>query len=183
MARHGIAQSRGTTLIEMLIVVVLMGILGVWGSTMVSDNYRTVQIADSGKKSADQLRYALDRLSRELREVKFTSATGYAVTSTLAPSATNIVFTRTISGSDVAITINKSGSTVTLGYSTASTSTIASQVNAFTIDFYTVDSLTGAVSATTSASALRYMVMSMTVTDSLSGQTVTERTRVTLRNS
>lgn len=178
------SASRGATLVEILIVVVLLGIMGAWGSTMFASNYRTARIVDSGKTSADQLRYAVERLSREIREVKFTSAAaGYAITSTLAPAATSLAFTRTIGSTDTTVTIAQSGTTVTLGYSGGTTSTIAQQVSAFSMDFYTIDSDSGAVSATTAVTNVRYVVMSITSVDSLSGQSLTERTRITLRNS
>lgn len=175
---------RGATLVEILIVVVLLGILGAWGSTMFASNYQTARMVDSGKTNADQVRYAMERMSREIREIKYTSlAAGYAITSTLAPSSTTLTFTRNIGGTDTTVTIAKTGSTVTLGYSNGSTSTIAQQVSSFTMDFYTIASDTATVSATTSVVNLRYVVLSLTSTDSLSGETTTERTTVTLRDS
>jgi prepilin-type N-terminal cleavage/methylation domain-containing protein len=181
-SRH---RPRGTTLIELLIVIVLIGILGVYASTVFSSTYTTARMVDSSKSSADQLRYAMERLSREIREIKFVdTGTGYSISSALAASATNLVFVRTISGTDVTVTINKSGSNLTLGYSSpAVTSNIAQQVTGFTMDFYTINSTTGAVSATTSKSNLRFVVLTLTATDALSGQAITERTRVTLRNN
>jgi prepilin-type N-terminal cleavage/methylation domain-containing protein len=175
---------RGTTLVEILIVVVLLGILGAWGSSMFASNYTTARMVDSGKTNADQVRYAVERLSREIREIKHTSlVAGYAITSTLAPSATTLVFTRSINGTDTTVTIAKTGTNVTLGYSNGSTSTLARQVSSFTMDFYKVDADTAVVAATTSVVDLRYVVLSITSTDSLSGETTTERTTVTLRNS
>jgi prepilin-type N-terminal cleavage/methylation domain-containing protein len=175
---------RGTTLVEILIVVVLLGILGTWGSTMFSSNYTTARLIDSGKTNGDQVRYAMERMSREIREIKHTSlVAGYAITSTLAPNATTLTFTRTISGTDTAVTIAQSGSTVTLGYSGGTTSTIARQVSSFSMNFYTVDSDLGTTSATSAVTDVRYVVLSLTSTDALSGQSITERTIVTLRNS
>jgi prepilin-type N-terminal cleavage/methylation domain-containing protein len=189
MTMHGACRPRprprGTTLIELLIVIVLIGILGVYASTVFSNSYTTARMVDSSKSSADQLRYAMERLSRELREIKFVdTATGYSISSTLAASASNLVFVRTISGTDVTVTINKSGSNLTLGYSSpAVTSNIAQQVTGFTMDFYTINTTTGVVSATASKSNLRFVVLTLTATDALSGQAITERTRVTLRNN
>lgn len=180
-ACHSSTRMGGTTLVEVLIVVVLLGFLGTWGASMFSDNFNTVRIVESDKTNADQMRYAMERVSRELREVQFiTKANGgplYSISSPnpLSPSSTSITF---INGSGNTVTIAKSGSTVTIGGST-----LASQVQTFTIDFYTVDSVTGAVSATTSNVSVRYMIVTLTTTDALSGSTLTERTRVTLRSS
>jgi prepilin-type N-terminal cleavage/methylation domain-containing protein len=186
-------SQRGVTLVEMLIVVVLVGIMGAWGSTLLSHNFRTAQIVNSGKASGDQMRFAIDRLTRELRQIKYSN--GYSITSTLAPSSTSITFTRTIGGTDVTVVITKSGTNctaspypcvLTMSHSNVSSGaaqTLATNVTAFTLDFYTIDSDAGTISATTLASDLRYIVMSLTTSEPNSGLTMTERTRVTMRSS
>jgi len=180
-ATSAVHRQRGFTLMELVITLVLMGILGTWGSSMIIDNFRTVQIVNASQASADHARYAIERLAREIREVKYVNlATGYAISSTMAPSATGMVFTRTIDGVDVAVTINKSGTDLTLGHTlpAAVTSTVATNVSGFTLDFLTLQN-----TATTLKTDLRFVVISLTVTDATSGQQVTERTRVALRNS
>jgi prepilin-type N-terminal cleavage/methylation domain-containing protein len=179
---HSCCRQRGVTLVEMLIVVVLLGIMGAWGSTMLSHNFRTAHMVNSNKASADQVRFAMERLSRELRGIKYSN--GYSITSALAPASTSITFTRTINGADVTITITKTGTDLKLAYSSPSAnSIIASNVSAFTLDFYTVDPDTGTVSATTQATELSYIVMSLTMSDTTNGQAMTERTRITMRSS
>jgi prepilin-type N-terminal cleavage/methylation domain-containing protein len=176
-----IAQARGqrgVTLVELIIVIVVMGILAAVGSSIISDTFKTSTVVNASQASADQARYAVERLAREIREVKY-SGTAYSISSTLAPSSTNMVFTRTINGADVTVTINKSGTTLTLGYSSpAASSTLSSQVSGFTLNFLKLDN-----TATASATDVRFVVISLTVTDATSGQAITERTRVALRNA
>ncbi len=181
------SRQRGFTLIELVITIVVVGILAIAGSRIFADSYTTVRVVNSSQATANDVRYAVERLAREIREVKYIDlANGYSITSTLAPSSSGMTFVRDINGSDVTVTIARSGSNVTLGYSSpAVVSTLASQVSAFTLDFLDLDetSGTGATAATASKANVRYVVISLTATDATSGQAVTERARVALRNS
>lgn len=170
-------------------MVVLLGILGAWGATMFSSNWETARRVAAGNACADQLRYALDRLSREIREVRYMGhAAGYAITTPIAPAQSTLAFTRTIGGANVTVTIARSGSALNLGYSTGATSAIATQVTAFAIDFFAVDAATGAVSPATGPTNVRYVVLTLTAAcpggaDAPLAGVLTERTRVTFRNS
>jgi prepilin-type N-terminal cleavage/methylation domain-containing protein len=169
---------RGFTLVELIITVVVLGILAAVGSSMFSDTFMTARMVNSSQASADQARYAMERLAREIREVKY-SGNAYAISSAMSPGATTMAFTRTISGSDVTVTVNRSGTNLTLTYSSpATTSTLASDVTAFTLDFLQLDN-----TATTLASAVRFVVITVTVTDATSGQAIQQQTRVALRNA
>lgn len=169
-------RQRGFTLVELIITVVVLGILAAVGSSMFSDTFMTARMVNASQSSADQARYAMERLAREIREVKY-SGNAYAISSTMSPGATTMAFTRAISGSDVTVTINKSGTDLTLDYS-GTTSTLASDVTAFTLDFLQLDN-----TATTLASAVRFVVITVTVTDATSGQAIKQQTRVALRNA
>jgi prepilin-type N-terminal cleavage/methylation domain-containing protein len=173
---------RGFTLIELVITLMIMGVLAAWGSSMIADNFRTVQVLTSTQTSADQARYAVERLAREIREVQYTdTATGYAITSTLSPTATDLVFTRAISGSNatMTVTISKVNTDLTLAYSSpAGTSNVATQVSGFNMRFL---DLTNA--ETTLKTLVRFVEISLTVNDATSGQSITQKTRVALRNT
>jgi prepilin-type N-terminal cleavage/methylation domain-containing protein len=171
---------RGFTLIELVITLMIMGVLAAWGASMLSDNFRTVQILASAQTSADQARYALERLAREIREVKYVDKnTGYAISSTMSPAATSMAFTRTISGADVTVTVNKSGTNLTLAYSSpAVTSNVSASVNAFTLRFLDLTN-----TETTLATQVRFVEISLTVNDAISGQSIAQKTRVALRNT
>jgi prepilin-type N-terminal cleavage/methylation domain-containing protein len=171
-------NQHGFTLFEMVISIVLMGILAVFGTSMVYDNMKTVVSVNSGARSLDRARYAMDRLARELREVKFTSGT-YSFTSALGAGATSVAFVRTIAGTDVTVTLSRSGSNVALQYSlpTVTSSTLVNNVTSFSVDFYDADG-----TATTSTSDVRYVGLTLVVSDSASGQSASQRMRVALRN-
>lgn len=178
---------RGFTLVELVITIVVLALLALAGTRIFSDAYTTVRVVNSGQSTANDVRYAVERLAREIREVNYVNlATGYNITSTLAPGSTGMTFVRNINGTDVTVTIAKSGTNLTLGYSSpAVVSTLASQVSSFTLNFMQLDttSTDGTTAATASAANVRFVDISLTVTDSTSGQVITERTRVALRNS
>lgn len=175
---------RGFTVMELVITVVILGILAVVGTSMISDTFTTARVVNAGQSSANEARYAVERIARELREVSFVSdAAGYDITSTLSPSASSVSFNRSINNATVTVTITRTGSNLTLGYSSPATvSTLATQASNFTLDFLALNKLTGAVSATTSKADVRFVVVSLTLNDATSGQAITERTRVALRN-
>lgn len=178
---------RGFTVMELVITVVVLGIIAVVGTSMISDTFTTARVVNAGQSSANDARYAVERMAREIREVNFVSdAAGYSITSTLSPAASSMTFNRSINNATVSVTISSSGSNLTLGYSSpAAVSTLATQVSNFSLDFLKMDETSGtaATSATTSPVDVRFVVISLTLTDATSGQTITERTRVALRNN
>ena len=179
--RHDI----GFTLVELIISIVLLGILAAVGSTIIVDSFTTTRIVNAGNNSSGQARYALERLAREIREIKFVGSGlsgNYAISapSPLSPSGT-LVFTKSVGGADITVTINKSGSNLTLGYSSpAQTSTLSNQVSNFTLTFLPI---TGGASPPPDTSTVRFVVIDLSVTDPISGQSISQRTRVVLRNA
>lgn len=172
----------GFTLIEVVISIVLIGILTAFSATIISNNMYTAITVDSSQASLDQMRLAMSRMSKELREIKYTTNGAYSITSTLSASATSITFVRQIGGADVTVAISRSGSSspygVTMTYSTSTdTPVLVSGVTAFTVDFYDGSGL-----ATTSTTDVRFVSITLSVSDATSGSTVSERTRVALRN-
>lgn len=180
-------RQRGFTIMELVIAIVIIGILSVVGVSMISDTFTTARIVNADQSSGNEARYAVERLAREIREVKWVDGDpgAYAISSSLSPASTNLVFTRDIGGADVVVTIDRSGTNLTLGYSSPATvSTLATQVSSFSLDFLAMDPApaTGSTSTTASAADVRFVVISVTVTDSMTGQSITERSRIALRN-
>lgn len=181
-----IRRSSGFTLIELIIVIVLLGLLAAVGSNMISDSFTTSRMVNADTASKQQARYALERLAREIREVKYdTTNSRHCITSLASP--TNLAFNKTSGAYDstcatnaITVTINKNAAEVnlTLLYSPATvSSTLSNQVSGFSLVY-----LDASGTATTSTSAVRFVVITLAVTDAISGQSISQRTRVALRN-
>ena len=170
-------HNSGFTLIELIISIVLIGLLAAVGSSMIVDSFSTTRMVNAGTASAAQARYALERLAREIREVQYVSATtSYTITTM---TASKLVFVNGTTPTNT-ITINSGAGNLTLQYSSPlATSTLSGQVTSFSLTYFQNDGTTTA----TSNSDIRFVVITLTVTDPTSGQSTAQRTRVALRNS
>lgn len=119
--------ARGVTLVELVIVIIVIGILAAVMAPLALSSLRAYDNAMSDGVVLDKLRYANERLVREIREVNYDPVTGFA----FASKGTNsMAFTRTFYDSNGAssvavVTVGNTSSAVTLAYSTPS---IAAQV-------------------------------------------------------
>ncbi len=182
-------RNSGFTLIEIIITIVLIGILAVVGSSMISDSFTTTRMVNASHASASEARYALERLAREIREVKFVSSgdtDNYCITTM---TTATLVLRKSIPGSlpgcstadnTVTITWSNSNDTLTLGYSSPATTllTLSDQVTSFSLTYFQNDG-----TEATNNSNIRFVVINMTVRDLTSGRSIQQRTRVALRNA
>src|SRR4029078_6433120 len=78
------------SLVELVVVMVLIGFLSALGSKMIAGTMQTSYIAARNHSSGSEPRYAMERVTREIREMAF-AASGYSVTTM---GASSIVFTK-----------------------------------------------------------------------------------------
>ncbi|MFA5100129.1 MAG: type II secretion system protein [Candidatus Omnitrophota bacterium] len=93
---------RGVTLIELVMVIAVVGILAAMSSGYINQVINTWQTVSFRIESVSQMRSALDRMSREIRQVKNT-------TSVLSAAANAFRF---IDSADAAIMYNIAGANV-----------------------------------------------------------------------
>lgn len=194
--------SGGFTLIEMIISIVLLGLLATVGSSMISDSFTTSHVVDAGQASSNKARYTLERLAREIREVKYASSKTspatycdtantitdrYCITTT-GWTASHLQFVRTIGGTDVTVTIDYSNPNLTLGYTYSShppadvSANLSSQATSFSLNYLDATN-TATTDVSSGASGIRFVQINLTVTDGTSQQSILQRTRIALRNS
>jgi prepilin-type N-terminal cleavage/methylation domain-containing protein len=185
----------GFTLVELVISILLVGMLAAVGSSMIVDSFSTTRMVNADTASAAQARYALERLAREIREVKYCTGSscpgavsGYCLDTW---TASQLIFkTRTAianTGSTNRTSCTTEVSTVTITYSspnlTLGGANLATQVDTtaatpFRFDYYQID---GTTTATTTDN-IKFVRITLTVKDSTSGQSIVQRTSVALRN-
>lgn len=180
---------RGFTLIELIIVISVIGIMASALAPIMQSSLRAYDNTLNDLIVLDKLRYATERLAREIREVKdndTTANTNFAFTSmsTSAP-----VFTRdyntcadstcnTITTVTRTVTVGNAGSTVTLAYSDMSgtgAQVLTDQVSSLAFAYFDKDGV-----STASTVDVRYVQISLTLNQN--GNDYTQRTRVELRN-
>lgn len=164
-------DSRGFSLIEMVIVIIVLGIMAAVAAPIALTGLNAYNAMHDSVATNDKLRYATERLARELREVKFEEPIySFSSMSTTAP-----VFTK---ADDVTVTIGNSPPNVTLAYSTPTVSpapVLTDQVSSLAFAYFDESG-----NSTTSTTAVRFVEVSLTLTQG--AQSYSERTRVQLRN-
>jgi prepilin-type N-terminal cleavage/methylation domain-containing protein len=192
---------RGFTLVELVISAGLLGFLAVTATFFWVKGFDLVQRVNNDSMAIADGRAALERLARELREVKYDTAAGAYCVQSLA-TATQVVFNRSPAGaystgcgaytgtlgsgtSDYRVTVQWSSSTqtLTLGYagdlaSPAATSTLVTQVSNFQMTYLDA---TYSSSPTPTASTVRFVQLDLSQRPPGAPETVT-RTTVALRN-
>lgn len=193
-------------MIEMIIVTVLLGLLAAVGSGLLFDSFTTTQIVDSKQAVAAQTRYALERVEREIRELKYGStATAYCF---ISKTPTQLAFYKTPIGKEVGIActtnadatnadivnVDISAGNLRLG-STAtndnSTPVLISNVSTFSLAYLDsngcattlITNTPGTDPGCVTTGGVRFVQIDLTVLDSNTGQTIAQSTRIALRNS
>jgi prepilin-type N-terminal cleavage/methylation domain-containing protein len=179
-------RNSGFTLVELIISIALIGMVAAVGTSILKDTLTATTIVNANAGSAGRARYALERLAREIREVKYDG--GQYCINTM--NAARLVYYKTsgtynsnCAANAVTVTINSSGASLTLGYSSpAVVSTLSNDVDANGLRFvyYRSDGTTVA----NNAADVQIIQITLTVRDPATGvQSTAQRTRVALRNS
>ena len=82
----------GVTLLEMVLVIILLGVLSVVSLNMISDSYTTTRIINNGNANTSTARYAMERISREIRQVTYDTNTKLVLVTNAA--STQMSFTK-----------------------------------------------------------------------------------------
>lgn len=159
----------GFTLVELIVSAVLLGILASIGVSMISDSFRTAQFVNQESSSGSAARYAMERLTREIREIDPGSI------STLAP--TELRFTRR--GTSVNIALQGNRIALDSAPVTSGSPTLVAPVSAMTLTYLTKTQTP--VTSVLNVATIRFVDIDMTVAPA-DGRPIRLINRVALRN-
>jgi prepilin-type N-terminal cleavage/methylation domain-containing protein len=132
----------GFSIVELVMVIAILGILAAFVGPVLLNAMRSYQRVETGVQTQAKMRYALERLSRELREIRrqTTDATFLDIASM---SASSMAFFKT---DGTQVIISAAGNQVNLAYSTLS-GMLTDQVGSFSLAYFQQNATTVAASA------------------------------------
>lgn len=172
---HPYLAKRGFTLIEMVMVTLLLSVLFVSIAPIMAQGFTATRVSSAQIHTLTKLGNAMQRIASELRHIGYTG-TNYAISVT-APN--QIVFTK----NDVAATqtdIRQQGSLLKLKYSNATLnldSVLSDELQSMLFRYLTIDDV-----ATTDATQIAFVEVTITLRDTATNTDFSARTRVALRD-
>jgi prepilin-type N-terminal cleavage/methylation domain-containing protein len=178
----------GFTLIEMVVTIVLMGVLLALGAPLIASSVRAFNATSGGLHTLSKLRFATERLAREIREVQRNPSAPDEFHIIGTPTATSLVFNKYDYAVDdtVRVSINQASASdpLVLSYQTSTASdwnpavsaTLADQVELFEMKYYGADGQT----ETADKSLVRYVQVTLHL--AYESGSYPQSTRIALRN-
>lgn len=194
------ATEQGFSLLELVIVMVLTSTLAVAAMQPILSAFRARSAVATNLSAIDGLRYATERIVRELRQTRYNAQGNGFLLAPLDPIAgsgnasAGLCFTRVggqAGGTLASVAVRRSGTLATLdrvaypGCTAVGPQTLADRVAALRFDYwsYGSGSTPVALALTDSQFGIKLAFIDITMTASTSnGSPVSYRTRVVLRN-
>lgn len=171
MMRRVPIPSGGFTLIEMVMVIIVLAVLAALTAPMMLKGMQAYEGTHKSLRTLDKLRYATERLAREIRETNLAAGT-FVISMATAPPLT---FTKT---DGVSVTVSSAGSNLSLSYSAPAVSDVLTdEYSSVVFAYFNANGAT-----TTAATEVRYVEITLALTNPTNGQNYSQRTRVALRD-
>lgn len=168
-----LGRTAGFTLIEMVVTVIVMGILTAVSLPLLTGGINPYGPINESVDYLSKLRYATERMAREIREVNF-SAGAYQIAPLTADTGT-VTFTK---WNGTIVNFTKTGTNLNMSYNTpAGTYLLSDDVTLLRFNFFT-----SAGAVTSSAASVDFVLIELTLTNPTTGGAYTQRTRVSLRD-
>lgn len=161
----------GFSLVELVMVIVILGILAAFVGPVLFNAMRSYQGVLTGVETQAKMRYAIERMSREVREIRRQTADATFLDIT-SMTASSMAFFKT-DGTEVVI--NVLGNQVNLAYSALS-GMLTDQVGSFALAYFQQDAITPAATA----ASISFVEISMTLSEGTN--LFPARVRVDLKN-
>lgn len=169
MIRH---RERGFTLIEMVMVIIVLSVLAALTWPMMLKGMQAYEGTHRSLRTLDKLRYATERLAREIRDTNLNTG-AYVIGMASSPP---LMFTKT---DGTVVTVSSAGTDLNLTYSVPAVANIAltDEYNSLAFNYFDADG-----APTGSANDVRYVEITLTLTNPVNGLNYSQRTRVALRD-
>lgn len=164
----------GFTLIEMVVTMTLLAVMAAAAVPFMSNGAKAYNSTTRGLQTISNLRYANERLARELREVQRDASGNFDITTPVNISGNTITFRKS---DGVEVIISDAAPVVNMRYdSLGSTDYILTdEVTSITFNYYLADGITQA----NNTSDVAYIEFELILNN---GNSYTQRSRVALRN-
>lgn len=200
MRAHRLPAEQGFSLLELVVVMVLTATLAVAAMQPILSAFRARSAVATNLSAIDGLRYATERIVRELRQTRYNAQGSGFLLAPLDPIAgssnasAGLCFTRVgghAGGTLASVAVRRNGKLATLdrvtypGCTAVGPQTLADRVASLRFDYwsYGSDSTPVALALTDSQFGTRLAFIDITMTANASdGSPVSYRTRVVLRN-
>ena len=178
---------RGFTLIELIVVIMLIGVMASALMPLAATSIRAYQTTEKRILAQDKLRYAMERMARELREVSYNATTGFAfvgLPTVNAPSGLSFqrVYFDTSGSASAAVTLTLTGTGGVLTLADSRYAGLGAQTlcdNVASVQFNLLDE-SGQV--LTSPTPLNVYAVEIVVLLNADGANLTQSTTVELKN-
>lgn len=184
LSRHcvGHCGQRGYSLVELVMVMVIVGIIGVTVAALLSSSVGAFTAGREAVDTLSELRLASERIARELRTVRRdpSAPANFDFLSSVAASGNSVQFRRLENdGSTVTtVTIDTAGTDLRLAYTTlAGSYTLSERLGGITFGYLQQNGTTAA----TGNNDVAFVEIVLSLTDA-NGNSYPQRTRVALRN-
>jgi len=167
-------RQSGFSLMELTIGVVLLGMLGVIGSTMIASSFFTTRVIGNEQLAYSAARYAMERMRREVREIRYDATSG--TVKITAMSASQLSFEKSGVAGNTDVTLQYLSPSISLVYPPAAAATLSNDISSFAFTYLDANRQVTAV-----ANSVRYIRIAFTVSPS-QAQPLSLVTQVSLRN-
>lgn len=141
----------------MVLSLILIGILSVISLNMISNSYSTTRSLNNENAATSTARYAIERVSREIRKVAYDANTKLIQISNATP--TQLSFTKSEPASTSLVTIRISGQSLLLSDPAPGTeSVLANDVTAFSLQYFDAS-----MGGSPSLSQIRFVQINLTI--------------------
>ncbi len=168
-------NEKGFTLIEMIASMLLLAVLAAAAVPFMSNGVQAYNNTANGLQTISKLRYASERLARELREISHNGA-GYDITTPVTTPGNDIRFRK----SDLEwVNINTNAPNLTMNYENLASGTdfiLSDGLTSINFDYYRNDG----INTPTSATDVAYIEFELVLNSN--GISYAQRTRIALRN-